>query len=123
MSIGDELMSRKQELGELLSREEGKPLAEGIGEVHRSAQFFHYYAAEVLRQMGETAASALVARMRQLKVGHALEQGTQIGPVAEARQLQQNLDYLQLAKADGATLVEGGELLALEPAGHYMRPA
>ncbi|VVQ18452.1 N-succinylglutamate 5-semialdehyde dehydrogenase [Pseudomonas fluorescens] len=57
MAIGNELMARKDELGELLSREEGKPLAEGIGEVNRSAQFFHYYAAEVLRQMGETAAS------------------------------------------------------------------
>ena len=57
MAIGDELIARKEELGELLSREEGKPLAEGIGEVNRSGQFFHYYAAEVLRQMGETAAS------------------------------------------------------------------
>jgi aldehyde dehydrogenase (NAD+) len=297
MAIGNELMSRKEELGELLSREEGKPLAEGIGEVNRSAQFFHYYAAEVLRQMGETAASvrpgieievqrepvgvigiitpwnfpmataawkiapalafgnavvfkpanlvpasawalteiisrqalpagtfnlvmgsgavvgesliqsadidaltftgslqtgrrvavatagnlvrcqlemgsknalvvlddadleiavecalngaffgtgqkctassrlivcdgihdrfveALVARMRQLKVGHALGEGVQIGPVAEARQLEQNLHYLQLAEDEGATLVEGGELLNLEPAGHYMRPA
>ncbi|KAI2670128.1 aldehyde dehydrogenase family protein [Pseudomonas sp. TNT3] len=297
MAIGNELMARKEELGHLLSREEGKPLAEGIGEVNRSAQFFHYYAAEVLRQMGETAASvrpgidievqrepvgvvgiitpwnfpmataawkiapalafgnavvfkpanlvpasawalteiisrqalpagtfnlvmgsgsvvgesliqsadidaltftgslqtgrrvavatatnlvrcqlemgsknalvvlddadleiavecalngaffgtgqkctassrlivcdgihdrfvaALTARMRQLKVGHALEQGVHIGPVAEARQLEQNLQYLELAKAEGATLVEGGELLALEPAGHYMRPA
>jgi aldehyde dehydrogenase (NAD+) len=297
MAIGNELMVRKEELGELLSREEGKPLAEGVGEVNRSAQFFHYYAAEVLRQMGETAASvrpgieievqrepvgvvgiitpwnfpmataawkiapalafgnavvfkpanlvpasawalteiisrqalpagtfnlvmgsgavvgesliqsaeidaltftgslqtgrrvavatasnlvrcqlemgsknalvvlddadleiavecalngaffgtgqkctassrlivcdgihdrfveALVARMRQLKVGHALGQGVQIGPVAEARQLEQNLHYLQLAEDEGATLVEGGQLLNLQPAGHYMRPA
>ncbi len=53
MAIGDELMARKEELGCLLSREEGKPLAEGIGEVARSAQFFHYYAAEVLRQIDE----------------------------------------------------------------------
>lgn len=53
MAIGDELMARKQELGRLLAREEGKPLAEGMGEVARSAQFFHYYAAEVLRQIDE----------------------------------------------------------------------
>ncbi|MGH8744084.1 MAG: aldehyde dehydrogenase family protein, partial [Burkholderiales bacterium] len=57
MAIGDELIARKDELGRLLSREEGKPLHEGIGEVQRSGQFFHYYAAEVLRQMGETADS------------------------------------------------------------------
>ncbi|GLO02190.1 MULTISPECIES: aldehyde dehydrogenase family protein [Pseudomonas] len=297
MAIGDELIARKEELGELLSREEGKPLAEGIGEVNRSGQFFHYYAAEVLRQMGETAASvragvdievhrepvgvvgiitpwnfpmataawkiapalafgnavvfkpanlvpasawalteiisrqglpngtfnlvmgsgadvgealvqsadidaltftgslqtgrrvavatagnlvrcqlemgsknalvvmddadlelavecalngaffgtgqkctassrlivcdaihdrfveALRLRMRQLKVGHALEAGVQIGPVADARQLEQNLAYLQLAQAEGATLIEGGERLQLESDGYYMRPA
>lgn len=297
MAIGDELIARKEELGRLLSREEGKPLNEGIGEVNRSGQFFHYYAAEVLRQMGETAASvrpgidievvrepvgvvgiitpwnfpmataawkiapalafgnavvfkpanlvpasawalteiisrqalpagtfnlvmgtgasvgeslihspdidaltftgslptgrrvavataanlvrcqlemgsknalvvlddadldiavecalngaffgtgqkctassrlivekgihdrfvaALTARMRQLKVGHALEAGVQIGPVAEARQLEQNLHYLQLAQEEGAILIEGGERLALKPEGFYMRPA
>ncbi|MFG0463706.1 aldehyde dehydrogenase family protein [Pseudomonas putida] len=297
MAIGDELIARKEELGELLSREEGKPLAEGIGEVNRSGQFFHYYAAEVLRQMGETAASvrpgvdievhrepvgvvgiitpwnfpmataawkiapalafgnavvfkpanlvpasawalteiisrqglpsgtfnlvmgsgadvgealiqsaeidaltftgslqtgrrvavatagnlvrcqlemgsknalvvmddadlelavecalngaffgtgqkctassrlivcdgihdrfveALRLRMRQLKVGHALEAGVQIGPVADARQLEQNLAYLQLAQAEGATLIEGGERLQLASDGYYMRPA
>lgn len=57
MAIGNELIARKDELGELLSREEGKPLAEGRGEVYRSGQFFHYYAAEVLRQMDERTAS------------------------------------------------------------------
>ncbi len=57
MAVGDELIARKDELGELLSREEGKTLAEGIGEVARSGQFFQYYAAEVLRQMGETSDS------------------------------------------------------------------
>ncbi|MDA3920557.1 MAG: aldehyde dehydrogenase family protein [Salinisphaera sp.] len=56
-AIGDELMARSAELGRELSREEGKPLAEGKGEVYRSGQFFTYYAAEVLRQMGETADS------------------------------------------------------------------
>jgi acyl-CoA reductase-like NAD-dependent aldehyde dehydrogenase len=57
MAIGDELIARKAELGEQLAREEGKTLAEGMGEVYRSGQFFQYYAAEVLRQMGETADS------------------------------------------------------------------
>jgi len=57
MAIGTEMMSRAEELGTLLSREEGKPLAEGKGEVYRAGQFFTYYAAETLRQMGETADS------------------------------------------------------------------
>ena len=50
-------MSRADELGRLLSREEGKPLAEGRGEVFRAGQFFTYYAAECLRQLGENADS------------------------------------------------------------------
>lgn len=57
MAIGNELMSRAAELGELLSREEGKPLAEGKGEVFRAGQFFTYYAAECLRQIGDNADS------------------------------------------------------------------
>jgi len=57
MAIGTEMMQRAEELGTLLAREEGKPLAEGKGEVYRAGQFFTYYAAETLRQMGDTADS------------------------------------------------------------------
>ena len=56
-AIGTEMMERAEELGTLLSREEGKPLAEGKGEVYRAGQFFTYYAAQTLRQMGENAES------------------------------------------------------------------
>lgn len=55
--IGEELMARSRELGELLSREEGKPLAEGVGEVYRAGQFFTYFAAETLRLHGDSAPS------------------------------------------------------------------
>jgi len=56
-AIGDEMIARCDELGTLLSLEEGKPFAEGRGEIYRAGQFFHYYAAEVLRQMGDLADS------------------------------------------------------------------
>lgn len=56
-AIGNEMMARAEDLGTLLSREEGKPLAEGKGEVYRAGQFFTYYAAEVLRQLGQNAQS------------------------------------------------------------------
>ena len=55
MKIGTALMARADDLGELLSREEGKPRAEGRGEIYRAGQFFTYYAAEVLRQIGDNA--------------------------------------------------------------------
>lgn len=56
-AIGDELIGRCDELGALLAREEGKPFAEGRGEIYRAGQFFQYFAAEVLRQIGDNAAS------------------------------------------------------------------
>jgi len=55
--IGDEIISRSKELGELLSREEGKPISEGIGEVNRAGQYFQYFGAECLRLFGQTIAS------------------------------------------------------------------
>jgi len=296
MAIGDELIARKDELGRLLSREEGKPLAEGAGEVYRSGQFFHYYAAEVLRQIDERVASVrpgieidtrrepvgvvgiispwnfpmatavwkiapalafgnavifkpanlvpasawalteiisrqalpagtfnllmgsgssvgdaliaspevdavsftgslevgrrvaaatagnlvkcqlemgsknalivaddadldlaveaafagaysgtgqkctassrlivteavhdafvekLIARLREARVGHALDAGTQIGPVVDARQLESNLAWIERGKADGATLAFGGERLSAETEGYYLAP-
>jgi aldehyde dehydrogenase (NAD+) len=297
MGIGEELMARAAELGELLSREEGKPLAEGKGEVTRAGQFFTYYAAETLRQVGDTADSVrdgieidvrrepvgvvavispwnfptataswkiapalafgnavlwkpanvtpasavalteiiarqdlpkglfslvmgsgrtvgqrlvespkvdaisftgsvpvgkgiaaaaiqnltkvqmemgsknalavmddgdldiavavalggafggsgqkctassrlvvhesvhddfvekLVAGARALKVGHALEEGTQIGPVVSAGQLKGNLDYVEIGKAEGAELLCGGDRLEQSKEGYYMAPA
>jgi aldehyde dehydrogenase (NAD+) len=57
MAIGTELMARAGEIGAMIAREEGKPLAEGKGETYRAGQFFTYFAAEALRQLGETADS------------------------------------------------------------------
>ena len=51
--IGDEIIARKDELGRLLSREEGKTLVEGIGETVRAGQIFLFFAGECLRQAGE----------------------------------------------------------------------
>lgn len=297
MAIGDELIERKDELGTLLAREEGKTFPEGAGEIYRSGQFFHYYAAEVLRQMGETADSvrpgveietrrepagvvgiitpwnfptataawkiapalafgnavifkpanqvpasawalteiisrqglpagtfnlvmgpgaevgdalinskkvnaltftgsletgrkvavatavnlvkcqlemgsknalivlddadldnavecavggaffgtgqkctassrlivtegihdkfvdAVIARMKQLVVGHPLKEGVHIGAVADGRQMEQNLNYLEIAKKEGGTLAIGGEVLTEETDGYYLTPA
>ncbi len=55
--VGVDLMARREELGRLLSREEGKTLAEGIGEATRAAQIFKFYAGEALRVGGEAVPS------------------------------------------------------------------
>jgi acyl-CoA reductase-like NAD-dependent aldehyde dehydrogenase len=55
--IGDEILARKDELGRLLAREEGKTLAEGVGETVRAGQIFLFFAAECVRLSGEKIAS------------------------------------------------------------------
>lgn len=52
-SAGDELFARRDELGRLLSREEGKTLTEGIAEVTRAAHIFNFFAGETLRLPGD----------------------------------------------------------------------
>ena len=51
--VGDEIMARKDELGRLLSQEEGKTVPEGVGEVMRAAQIFLFFSGECLRLAGE----------------------------------------------------------------------
>ena len=50
---GTEILARKDELGRLLSREQGKPLGDGIGEAARAGYIFKYFAGEALRQRGD----------------------------------------------------------------------
>ena len=52
-AIGTEILARREELGTLLSREEGKTKAEGIGEATRAGNIFKFFAGEALRPHGE----------------------------------------------------------------------
>src|SRR3954466_15649104 len=52
-AAGSEILARKDEIGRLLSREEGKTLPEGVGETVRAAHIFKFFAGEVLRLAGE----------------------------------------------------------------------
>src|SRR5215510_8745499 len=56
-AVGSEILARKAELGELLSREEGKTLPEGVGEVVRAGSIFKFFAGEALRTGGEVVPS------------------------------------------------------------------
>ena len=53
LKVSAEIMARKDELGRLLAREEGKTLPEATGEVMRAGQIFDFFAGEVLRLAGE----------------------------------------------------------------------
>jgi len=52
-AVGNALLARKDEIGRLLSREEGKTLPEGVGETVRAAMIFKFFAGEALRPGGE----------------------------------------------------------------------
>jgi alpha-ketoglutaric semialdehyde dehydrogenase len=69
----DLLDERADVIGSDLSREEGKTVAEGIGETHRAAAIFRYYAGQTLEADGEIYPSAspstfLYARRQPLGV-------------------------------------------------------
>jgi len=66
---------------------------------------------------------ALVERLRGLKVDDALKEGTDIGPVVDARQLDQDLDYIALGRREGANLRFGGNRLERGAPGFYLEPA
>ncbi|MDM0105461.1 aldehyde dehydrogenase family protein [Variovorax sp. J22R24] len=74
-----------------------------------------------------TVHDAFVSRVRHrlaaLKIGHALAQGTDIGPVVDRHQLERNLAAIESATAEGAQHMGGGERLNRATTGYYMSPA
>jgi acyl-CoA reductase-like NAD-dependent aldehyde dehydrogenase len=66
---------------------------------------------------------AMVERMKALKIDDALKAGTDIGPVVDQSQLDQDLRYVQIATEEGGKLVAGGELLERDAKGFYLAPA
>src|SRR5712664_939447 len=58
----DEILARKDELGRLLSREEGKTLPEGVGEAARAGQIFAFFAGEWLARSWPRCAPASTSR-------------------------------------------------------------
>jgi aldehyde dehydrogenase (NAD+) len=66
---------------------------------------------------------ALTERLKGLVVDDALKAGTQIGPVVDQNQLEQNLRYIAIGQDEGAKLHWGGGILNREMPGFYMQPA
>ena len=66
---------------------------------------------------------AMIKRMSVLKIDDALKAGTDIGPVVDQTQLDQDLGYVKIAQEEGGKLVAGGERLKRDTEGFYMSPA
>ena len=66
---------------------------------------------------------AVVERMSGIKVDDALKPGTDIGPVVDQNQLDQNLSYIRIGQEEGARLAAGGDLVRRDTPGFYLQPA
>jgi alpha-ketoglutaric semialdehyde dehydrogenase len=66
----------------------------------------------------------LIAKTRSLKVGDGLEAGVQIGPAIDAKQLETDLKYIEIAKGEGAKLLAGGRRLTggIYDQGYFVEP-
>lgn len=67
-------------------------------------------------------AERLVAGMQALRVGNPLDDGIEIGPVVSQKQLDDNLRYVEMARAEGAEVI-GGAVTSARTEGYYQRPA
>jgi 5-carboxymethyl-2-hydroxymuconic-semialdehyde dehydrogenase len=65
--------------------------------------------------------AALAERVSRIKVGHALDPGTEIGPLIHPRHAEKVLGYAPIARNDGATIRCGGER-AMNGAGNFVQP-
>jgi acyl-CoA reductase-like NAD-dependent aldehyde dehydrogenase len=66
---------------------------------------------------------ALQTKLAKLSVDHALKHGTDIGPLANAAQLERNLDYMRVGQQEGAQWLHGGRQLERATRGYFFEPA
>ncbi|GAB7386367.1 aldehyde dehydrogenase family protein [Bacillaceae bacterium] len=79
----------------------------------------------VKKSLQQAYVEKLVAKTKELVIGNGLAEGTDIGPLANEKQLQTVLEYIEIGKKEGATLVYGGERLTDGDYenGYFVRPA
>ncbi|MFC3533285.1 aldehyde dehydrogenase family protein [Vogesella facilis] len=65
----------------------------------------------------------LQQKLASLRVDNATLPGSDIGPVVDEKQLATDLDYLRIAREEGARSLFGGEVLSRASRGHYLQPA
>ena len=64
------------------------------------------------RPIYEPLVKLLLEKTRSLKIGDGLTSGIQIGPAVDAHQLETDLEYVRVAKEEGAELLCGGRRLS-----------
>ncbi len=78
----------------------------------------------VQRPVYDRFVAACTDRLRQVRIGHPLDQATQMGPLVNAKQKKRVLSYIERGCAEGARLLlEGGEASVPGCDGYYVKPA
>jgi aldehyde dehydrogenase (NAD+) len=77
----------------------------------------------VTEQIHDSFVQAMTDKLATLKVDDARKEGTQIGPVVDQTQLDQDLSYIDIGQKEGAKLACGGTRLNRDTEGFYMAPA
>lgn len=75
----------------------------------------------VSRERHDALVAALKRELEAVKVGDPLDPTSMMGPLAMARQLERVQGYIEKGKAEGATLVTGGDRPAMDK-GYYINP-
>ena len=66
---------------------------------------------------------SVIAKLKALRVGDAVADDTDIGPVVDQTQLDQDLSYIDIGQKEGARLAYGGERVERDTEGYYLSPA
>jgi aldehyde dehydrogenase (NAD+) len=67
--------------------------------------------------------AALAQAVAALRVGHALDPATQVGPVSSEEQADTIRSYIEIGQQEGAKLLTGGHMLERETKGYFLAPA
>ncbi|RNB83616.1 aldehyde dehydrogenase family protein [Brevibacillus nitrificans] len=79
----------------------------------------------VMESVHDRFVQALIEKTKKLNIGNGSTSGVEIGPLANASQLKNVLAYIEIGKAEGASLAYGGEQLTGSEyeEGYFVRPA
>ena len=76
----------------------------------------------VHRSIQTTVIEKIIAQLKNIVIGDALDSNTTFGPVASARQCERVMGYIEEAKSDGVRLVTGGKRALQKSDGYYVEP-
>jgi aldehyde dehydrogenase (NAD+) len=76
----------------------------------------------VLEDRKASLVERLVEHARKIRVGNGLDENVDMGPAVDESQFQTNLDYIQVAKSEGARLLTGGKTPEGLEGGYFVEP-